>query len=145
MAYKVVNQHLEEIHRKTASALRGLQYLFKPGCRLTFVMRQPDQKQGYMVVSETDEMGELIKLFERIKASREKAADPLDIVPPIETKAEKEFKKLLDSCYDAIAKVIWTEEGLDGFQGTDLLQQIEKAIGQTENIKAWNNPNTPTT
>ena len=46
---------------------------------------------------------------------------------------------LLDNCYDAIAKAIYTDDGLDGLEGEELCKEIKDMIGETELIKEWEN------
>ncbi len=49
-----------------------------------------------------------------------------------------EVVSLLGQCYDAIMRAIYSEDGLDGSEGEAILLEIEKLIGQTDSVKAWN-------
>ena len=63
----------------------------------------------------------------------------------LENPSLEHAKALLDECYDAIGTAIYSEDGLDGSDGEQLLTRIEVIIGQTANIKGWTDKNRPVT
>jgi hypothetical protein len=52
------------VHARVASALGSLSRLFAPGCRLTFVMRDPKNLEAFMVIGDDTE-DEVIATVER--------------------------------------------------------------------------------
>jgi hypothetical protein len=45
--------------------------------------------------------------------------------------------EILDVCFDAIAEAIYSEDGLDGAKGVEILEMIKKSIGESASVKMW--------
>lgn len=65
-----------EVHAHVASALGRLAKLFNPGCRLTFVMRDPANADAYMVISDDDSVDLVVNTLERSRTRDQSTLTP---------------------------------------------------------------------
>lgn len=75
-----MSDNLKQTHAAIANALGDLARLFKPECRLTFVMRHPTDLECYIVIGDDTEPEKIIETIRRSQAQEVRELAPEDLL-----------------------------------------------------------------
>jgi hypothetical protein len=65
---------LDEVHQEVSAFLTEAERFFKPGVKLTFIMRRPDNDECDILITD-DSLDELAAVIERMKKREKEKAD----------------------------------------------------------------------
>lgn len=75
-----MSDKLTHTHAAVANALGDLAKLFKPECKLTFVMRHPTDEECYIVIGDDMEHEKVIETIRRSEAQKPRELTPAELV-----------------------------------------------------------------
>jgi len=71
---------LKITHARIANALGDLAPLFKPGCKLTFIMRNPADEESYILIGDDNDPEKIIETIRRSVSAELRTLSPDEVL-----------------------------------------------------------------